>query len=64
MSTIDIEELMTSREVAEILGMSTHTVLDMAQDGRLPSFKLGGKVVRFRKSEIATWIETQRRVAP
>lgn len=47
---------MTAREVAGLLSLSAHSILDMAQDGRLPSFKLG-HAVRFRRSDIEQYLE-------
>lgn len=54
-----IERLLTATDVAEWLSLSKHTILDMAEDGRLPSFKLG-RAVRFRPSEIDAWLESCR----
>ena len=56
------DRLLRAGEVAELLGVSPHTVLDWAEAGKLPSFKLG-KAVRLRQSEILAWIENQRREA-
>lgn len=59
-----IERLLKARDVADILGVSANTVLDWAESGRLPSFKLGALTGngprRFRRSEIAAWIEEHR----
>ena len=55
------ERLLTATEVAQLLGVSPHVVLDWAAAGKIPSFKLAGKSVRFRESELATWLEDQRR---
>jgi excisionase family DNA binding protein len=55
------ERLVTARELAELLGISTATVLDWWEAGRLPGFKLNGHAVRFRPSEVETWLEEQRR---
>ena len=57
-----IERLLTGREVAELLGFSTSTIVDWAERDELPAFKIGGRL-RFRASEIGTWIESQRRAA-
>lgn len=54
------ERLLTAREVAELLGMAPATVLDWFEAGRLPGFKLNGRAVRFRPSEVAAWLEGQR----
>jgi excisionase family DNA binding protein len=58
---VNAEPLATAREVAAILGVSPSTVLDWFEAGKLPGFKLGGRAVRFRPSEIEAWLEAQRR---
>jgi excisionase family DNA binding protein len=65
-SSPSLEPLLRAREVGGILGVSTNTVLDWAEAGKLPSFKLGAPggtgPRRFRASEIAAWIERHRAV--
>ncbi len=53
------DRLLTARELAEYLGLSTATVLDWFEAGRLPGFKLG-RVVRFRAREVDAWLEASR----
>lgn len=53
------EKLLTAAELADRLALSTSTVLDWFEAGRLPGFKLG-RVVRFRESEVLDWLEAQR----
>lgn len=53
------ERLVTAAELGEHLALSTSTVLDWFEAGRLPGFKLG-RVVRFRESEVVDWLEAQR----
>ena len=55
------ERLLTAREVAELLGFSAGTIVAWAEAGRLPAFKIGGRL-RFRVSEMADWLEGQRLV--
>jgi excisionase family DNA binding protein len=55
------ERLLRACDVAQMLDVSQHVVLDWAQAGKIPSFKLAGKAVRFRASEVLAWIEAQRR---
>jgi len=55
-----IEPLLTARQVAGLLGVSASTVLDWFEAGRLPGFKLNGRAVRFRESEVEAWLEAQR----
>jgi excisionase family DNA binding protein len=51
---------MTTREVAEYLGISYNTVLRWASEGKLPSFRLANNALRFRRDEIDAWLEQQR----
>ena len=53
------ERLLTSGQLAEVLGFSPGTVVDWAEAGKLPAFKLGGRL-RFRLGEIEAWLEDQR----
>jgi excisionase family DNA binding protein len=54
-----IEPLLTARQLAEVLGYSPATIVDWAEAGKLPAFKLGGRL-RFRESEILAWLDTKR----
>jgi excisionase family DNA binding protein len=53
------ERLLTAAELADRLALSTATILDWFEAGRIPGFKLG-RAVRFRESEVADWLEAQR----
>jgi len=53
------DRLLTAAEVAEHFALSTSTILDWFEAGRLPGFKLG-RAVRFRESEVLAWLESQR----
>lgn len=55
-----MERLLTAREVAGLLGISSHTVLDWFEADVLPGFRLHGRVVRFRESELVAWVDAQR----
>ena len=54
-----IEPLLSARELGELLGFSAATVVDWAERGDLPVFKIGGRL-RFRESEVAGWLEARR----
>jgi excisionase family DNA binding protein len=56
------ERLLTAAELAELLGFAAGTIVDWAERGTIPAFKLGGRL-RFRESEVLAWVET-RRVGP
>ena len=51
-----IDRLLTTREVAEFLGLSPETVLRRYRAGELPGYRLGSNVLRFRESEIEAWL--------
>jgi excisionase family DNA binding protein len=53
-------EFLTAEEVAEYLRLPLSTVYKLAQDKRLPGFKVG-KHWRFRRDTIQKWIEAQER---
>jgi excisionase family DNA binding protein len=48
-------DMMTVREVSEILRVHPTTVYKLAQEGRLPSFRVG-TAWRFHKDLIARWM--------
>jgi excisionase family DNA binding protein len=53
------ERLLTARELAALLGFSASTIVDWAEAGKLPGFKVGGRL-RFRESEVVAWLEALR----
>jgi len=54
-------EIMTLQEVAEYLKLSERTIYGYAQRGILPGIKIGS-AWRFRKTDLDTWIEKQRKL--
>jgi excisionase family DNA binding protein len=53
------ERLLTASELADRLGFAAGTIVDWAERGTIPAFKLGGRL-RFRESEVLAWLEAQR----
>ncbi len=53
-----IESMLTLSEVARLLQVSQRTVYRLAQDGRIPAFKVG-QAWRFRLADIEAWIDAQ-----
>jgi excisionase family DNA binding protein len=49
------DDILTIREVAELLKINEKTAYKLAADGKLPGFKVGGSW-RFERQEIANWI--------
>jgi excisionase family DNA binding protein len=48
--------LLTAREVADLLGVSTETVLRWTREGRLSAFRLSNRATRFREVDIEAWL--------
>jgi excisionase family DNA binding protein len=57
------DELMTAREVAEILGLPISTVREWGRKGTLPRVKLG-RHVRFIRSHVAATILGAEQLSP
>jgi hypothetical protein len=51
-----VEELLTTHELATILGVSKEWVLE-----HCPGYNLSSGQVRFRPSEVESWLEGKRR---
>jgi excisionase family DNA binding protein len=55
-----MSRLLTTREVAEMLGLSPATVLRRWRSGELPGFRLASNCLRFDPDEIASWLQSTR----
>ncbi|GAB5500973.1 MAG: hypothetical protein PsegKO_32840 [Pseudohongiellaceae bacterium] len=53
------DEVLTIKEVAQLLKVGEKTVYSMAQSGELPAFKVRGQW-RFSRKDIDAWIEQQK----
>jgi nitrogen PTS system EIIA component len=53
------DRLLTARELGDLLGFAPGTIVDWAERGTVPAFKLGGRL-RFRRSEVEAWLEQRR----
>jgi excisionase family DNA binding protein len=54
-----MNELLTTREVRDLLRVDRITIYRMLDQGRLPGFKVGGQW-RFSRREIEGWLDAQR----
>jgi excisionase family DNA binding protein len=46
------EKLLTIRDVAIFLGISEKTVIELAESGAIPAYKIGGVYLRFKRHQI------------
>lgn len=51
-----IEPLLDERMLAELLGVSTRTTQLWRQTGQGPPYLLLGRLVRYRTSDVSTWL--------
>ena len=50
------DRLLTTRQVADLLGLSTETILRKWRVGELPGYRLGSNVLRFSESTIEAYL--------
>jgi len=48
----DYPDILTPKEVMEILGISKNLMYKMIQTGEIPAFKIGNKLWRIRKRDL------------
>lgn len=46
------EKLLTVRDASMLLGISEKEVMDLAENGQLPAYKVGGVYLRFKRGQI------------
>lgn len=51
------EPLLTARQLADVLGVSTDTLLRWTRAGEVPAIKLPGGAVRYRPDAIEEWLD-------
>jgi len=52
------EKLLTIRDVAILLGISEKEVIDLAEDGTIPAYKIGGVYLRFKREQVEEFRKT------
>ncbi len=58
-----LERLLTTRELAGLLGFTPRQVIRLWQEKRIPGYLIGERTVRFRASEVEAWLAQQKRNA-
>jgi excisionase family DNA binding protein len=56
--------LLTTRDVATLLGLSPATVLRRWRAGELPGYRLASNVLRFDPGEVEAWLTRHRGLSP
>ena len=53
------DELLDAVAVAALLGVSRDTVLRWAREGELPCIRLPGRLVRWRRPMLRSWLDSR-----
>lgn len=56
--------MLTVRDVSIILGVSEKNVLDLAENGTIPGYKVGGVYLRFKKDQVEQYKKKQNHLKP
>lgn len=52
------EKLLTVRDVSLVLGISEKEVMDLAESGKIPAYKVGGVYLRFQRQQVEVFRRT------
>jgi excisionase family DNA binding protein len=58
------ERLLTVRDVSMLLGISEKEVLDLAENAKLPAYKIGGVYLRFKKEQVLEYKKSAHQTLP
>jgi excisionase family DNA binding protein len=53
------DRLLTARMVADMLGVSTETILRWTRKGKLPAIRLPGGAIRYRPAALEDWLASR-----
>lgn len=61
---LDMKDILTIKEVAELLGVNRSTVYEFINDKKnpLPTFHLGSQSRRIRRSDLDAWVDVRVKV--
>jgi excisionase family DNA binding protein len=57
------EKLLTVRDVSIILGISEKEVMDLAEQGRIPAYKVAGVYLRFKREQVEEFLKSFKPLA-
>ena len=58
------EKMLTVRDVSSILGVTEKDVLDLAETGAIPGYKVGGLYLRFKKEQVEQYKRNHAHLHP
>lgn len=57
------EKLLTVRETSQLLDISEREAIDLAQNGDIPAYKVGGQYLRFKRGQVETFKKQRKRIS-
>lgn len=54
-------KILTSQEVADLLGFKKRTIQKWVREGYIPYLKLGGKTIRFLEADLDNWLANHQK---
>lgn len=57
LTELGLEPMLTTSELAEYLGVNVQAIYDLRADGRGPTGVRVGRELRYRASDVRTWLE-------
>jgi len=58
------EKLLTVREVSLLLNISEREVMNLAESGAIPAYKVGGVYLRFKREQVLGYQKSSRPFSP
>jgi len=58
------EKLLTVRDVSLLLDISERQVMDLAESGQIPAYKVGGVYLRFKQEQVQEYKRKNKEVSP
>ena len=58
------EKFLTVREVAHLLGGTEKDILNLAEEGTLPAYRIGGVYLRFKKEQVLDFKKNHGSLSP
>lgn len=58
-SSPTLKEIIDTNEVCDLTGLDRQTVYQLKYEGKIPHFKFGKRLLRFRRSQILVWMENR-----
>jgi excisionase family DNA binding protein len=56
-------ELLTTRQAAKFLNISERLLWQLCKDGKIPTVRLGRRLVRFQLADLLDWIKSRKQTA-